>query len=256
VTRLWSGSSWPARKALGLGAAVAVGEVGRNVAVEQLVGERPAVVDGLGGGEGEAKQRPPRPRPHDHVTEERHLREVDERSLVARGPVVVGLGVRNHESVEAVGVLGGEQLRERAAVIVTDNVGALDAQAIEYTGSHSRSVVVIAREVGVSLAVSELVLREIEFGAPLHDVIKMAVPNEILNKPAALTDDEMRTVWRHTLEGERMLERIGGMLGEMGPRRAPPLRALRWHRLPGRAPGRGDPARLARDLGLRRLPRE
>ena len=96
-------------------------------------------------------------------------------------------------------------------------LGEVLATTHEYTGSHSRSVVVIARQVGVSLGVSELVLREIEFGALLHDVGKMAVPNEILNKPTALTDDEMRTVRRHTLEGERMLERIGGMLGEMGP---------------------------------------
>src|SRR5215204_2684838 len=41
-----------------------------------------------------------------------------------------------------------------------------------------------------------------------------------------------------------------------GARRAPPPRALRRHRLPGRAPGRGDSTRLARDLGLRRLPRD
>jgi HD-GYP domain-containing protein (c-di-GMP phosphodiesterase class II) len=63
-------------------------------------------------------------------------------------------------------------------------LGEVLATTHEYTGSHSRSVVVIARQVGVSLGVSELVLREIEFGALLHDVGKMAVPNEILNKPA------------------------------------------------------------------------
>jgi HD-GYP domain-containing protein (c-di-GMP phosphodiesterase class II) len=96
-------------------------------------------------------------------------------------------------------------------------LGEVLATTRGYTGSHSRSVVVIARQVGVSLGVSELVLREIEFGALLRDVGKMAVPNEILNKPAALTDDEMRTVRRHTLGGERMLERIGGMRGEMRP---------------------------------------
>ena len=55
-------------------------------------------------------------------------------------------------------------------------LGEVLATTHEYTGSHSRSVVVIARQVGVSLGVSELVLREIEFGALLHDVGKMAVP--------------------------------------------------------------------------------
>jgi hypothetical protein len=95
-------------KALGLGAAVAVGEVGSYVAVEQLVGERAAVVDGLGRGEGQAKQGPPRPRPHDGVADERDLRETHERPLVARRPIVVGLGVGDHEPAEAVRVLGGE----------------------------------------------------------------------------------------------------------------------------------------------------
>ena len=44
----------------------------------------------------------------------------------------------------------------------------------------------------------------------------MAIPVAILNKPAALTDDEMGLMRTHTIEGERMLSRIGGVLGEAG----------------------------------------
>jgi putative nucleotidyltransferase with HDIG domain len=86
----------------------------------------------------------------------------------------------------------------------------------EYTGAHSRSVVVLAHQVGEVMGVSETVLREIEFGALLHDVGKMSVPNEIINKPGALTDEEWAVMRRHAAEGERMLTQIGGVLAEVG----------------------------------------
>ncbi len=85
-----------------------------------------------------------------------------------------------------------------------------------YTGAHSRSVVVLSRSVGAQMGLDDATLRDIEFGALLHDVGKVNVPNEIINKPGALTDDEWEVMRAHTAEGERMLERIGGMLGEVG----------------------------------------
>lgn len=95
-------------------------------------------------------------------------------------------------------------------------LGELLATTHEYTGSHSRSVVVLAHRVGQRLGLDEETLREIEFGALLHDVGKMAVPVELLNKPDKLSDEEMEQMRRHTAMGERMLERIGGVLGEVG----------------------------------------
>ena len=86
----------------------------------------------------------------------------------------------------------------------------------EYTGRHSRSVVVLAHQVGEAIGLDETDLRDLEFGALLHDVGKIAVPNEILNKPGRLTDAEMAVVRTHTLEGEGMLKRIGGVLGDAG----------------------------------------
>ena len=86
----------------------------------------------------------------------------------------------------------------------------------EYTGHHSRSVVVLAHQVGEALGLDEGTLRDIEFGALLHDVGKISVPNEILNKPGRLTDEEMAVMRLHTLDGEAMLNRIGGALREAG----------------------------------------
>ena len=45
---------------------------------------------------------------------------------------------------------------------------------------------------------------------------KIAVPKEIINKPGALTDEEWVVIKTHTVEGERMLARVGGVLGEVG----------------------------------------
>jgi HD-GYP domain-containing protein (c-di-GMP phosphodiesterase class II) len=42
------------------------------------------------------------------------------------------------------------------------------------------------------------------------------VPNEIINKPGKLTDEEFEIIKRHTIEGEQMLLRVGGLLGEVG----------------------------------------
>ena len=45
---------------------------------------------------------------------------------------------------------------------------------------------------------------------------KVRVPNEIINKPGPLTDDERKVMERHTVEGEQLLLRVGGLLGEIG----------------------------------------
>jgi HD-GYP domain-containing protein (c-di-GMP phosphodiesterase class II) len=95
-------------------------------------------------------------------------------------------------------------------------LGELLSTSDEYTGSHSRSVVVLAHQVGEALNLNPLELREVEFGALLHDVGKLTVPNAIINKPGPLTDDEMERMRAHTVEGEGMLDRIGGVLAEVG----------------------------------------
>ena len=50
----------------------------------------------------------------------------------------------------------------------------------------------------------------------LHDVGKIAIPKEILNKPDKLSDDEFDVMKRHTIEGQHMLDRVGGLLGSVG----------------------------------------
>jgi HD-GYP domain-containing protein (c-di-GMP phosphodiesterase class II) len=85
-----------------------------------------------------------------------------------------------------------------------------------YTALHSRGVVGLALAVASELQLDERERREVEFGALLHDVGKMVIPNEVINKPGPLTDAERRLMDTHTLEGQRLLERVGGLLEEIG----------------------------------------
>ena len=52
--------------------------------------------------------------------------------------------------------------------------------------------------------------------ALLHDVGKIVIPKEILNKPGALSDDEFELMKTHTIEGQVLLDRVGGLLGRVG----------------------------------------
>jgi HD-GYP domain-containing protein (c-di-GMP phosphodiesterase class II) len=98
------------------------------------------------------------------------------------------------------------------AMLLGDVVEADDA----YTGSHSRGVVELSLAVADRLGLDGRRRRNVEFGALLHDVGKIAVPNEIINKKGPLDDAEWEVMRRHTIEGERMLARIGGVLAEVG----------------------------------------
>jgi HD-GYP domain-containing protein (c-di-GMP phosphodiesterase class II) len=86
----------------------------------------------------------------------------------------------------------------------------------DYTAEHSRSVVELARGVAQEMEMDKYELPELEFAALLHDVGKIAIPKQILHKPAALTESEFEVMKTHTIEGQFMLDRIGGLLGRVG----------------------------------------
>jgi HD-GYP domain-containing protein (c-di-GMP phosphodiesterase class II) len=86
----------------------------------------------------------------------------------------------------------------------------------EYTGSHSRDVVDLATAVADRLALTPHERRQVELAALLHDVGKVKIPPEIINKPGALDDDERALMNTHTILGEEMLGQVGGLLGDVG----------------------------------------
>jgi len=101
----------------------------------------------------------------------------------------------------------------RGTVMVLSDVVEADDN---YTAYHCRSVVELATAVGQHLKLKPDELQELEIAALLHDVGKIAIPKEILNKPAKLTDAEFELMKTHTLEGQALLDRIGGRLARVG----------------------------------------
>ena len=98
------------------------------------------------------------------------------------------------------------------AFLLGDLIEADDA----YTGNHSREVLDLTLLIVDELGLSPRERRDAEFVALLHDVGKVQIPNEIINKPGPLTAEERLIINQHTVDGERMLERVGGVLSDVG----------------------------------------
>jgi putative nucleotidyltransferase with HDIG domain len=98
------------------------------------------------------------------------------------------------------------------ALLLGDVVEADDT----YTGEHCKDVVRLALDVARELRLDVDEQRTVEFGALLHDIGKIAVPKEIVNKPGKLDPHEWEIIKTHTVEGQRMLERVGGFMGNVG----------------------------------------
>jgi putative nucleotidyltransferase with HDIG domain len=78
------------------------------------------------------------------------------------------------------------------------------------TEGHTRRVATLAVAIGEHLGLAEGRLRQLAVGGLLHDVGKLSVPNEILNKPGRLTDDEFDEIRRHPGAGRELLTELGG----------------------------------------------
>jgi HD-GYP domain-containing protein (c-di-GMP phosphodiesterase class II) len=98
------------------------------------------------------------------------------------------------------------------AFLLGDVVEADDA----YTGQHSRHVVDLVLAVADRLELGPRDRRHAELTALLHDVGKIRISSEIIRKPGPLTRDERALIETHTVEGERLLDQVGGLLGEVG----------------------------------------
>jgi HD-GYP domain-containing protein (c-di-GMP phosphodiesterase class II) len=98
------------------------------------------------------------------------------------------------------------------ALLLGDVVEADD----HYTGTHSRDVVDLSLAVADALGLDPDVRQQIEFAALLHDVGKIRVPKEILNKHGKLSPAEAAVLRRHTIDGEQMLKQVGGTLSSVG----------------------------------------
>lgn len=96
----------------------------------------------------------------------------------------------------------------KAIIKDTNILGRLRQMEINdlYTYKHSIDVCVIATTIGKWMGLSEKELNKIAIAGLLHDIGKSKIPNEILNKPEKLTNEEYELMKTHALEGYNILK--------------------------------------------------
>ena len=87
------------------------------------------------------------------------------------------------------------------------------AERDRYTGEHSKAVIEMSAGVARYLGLRDAEIERIKSAALVHDIGKVAIPDEILKKPGPLTPAEWELMREHPVIGERILSVLPGMSG-------------------------------------------
>ncbi|MCR4778308.1 MAG: HD domain-containing protein [Lachnospiraceae bacterium] len=83
------------------------------------------------------------------------------------------------------------------------------------TGQHVRRVSEYCKHIALQMGVSEETTGFFKIASMMHDVGKLMIPKDIIEKPDGLTPDEYEIVKAHTLYGEELLSKSDGQIIEM-----------------------------------------
>jgi two-component system cell cycle response regulator len=147
-------------------------------------------------------------------------------------------------SAAAVLALADERMYQRKrggrVPAARQSANVLSAVAEEHApglAEHMRSVRELAHATGIEAGVVGAELDALRYAAALHDIGKLAIPTDILEKPGPLSPDEWELVRQHTIVGERILA--------SAPALERSARLVRWSH--ERVDGSGYPDGLSRD---------
>ncbi len=141
---------------------------------------------------------------------------------------------RTHKSLAQQIEARASELESLSRHVVQTLAAAIDAKDT-YTNGHSDRVASYSREIAKRYGYSEKEQVDIYMMGLLHDVGKIGIPDEIINKPGRLTDSEFATIKTHPEVGDRILKKVKEM---------PKLSVgARWHH--ERYDGKGYPDGLS-----------
>jgi HD-GYP domain-containing protein (c-di-GMP phosphodiesterase class II) len=80
-----------------------------------------------------------------------------------------------------------------------------------FTAAHSRNVAKVSRALAGNVGFSELESNQIYLAGLMHDLGKLSVPNEILNKPGKLDPAESAIIRQHSYYSYRILQEVEGL---------------------------------------------
>ncbi|HEY8554895.1 MAG TPA: HD-GYP domain-containing protein [Burkholderiales bacterium] len=155
----------------------------------------------------------PRPRPvyADQVTLEQEIPVARENYVAARQLLEQTMDdVRTGRTPDAA---GAKRVVTQLADSVIRNPDALTCftqlkNKDQYTAQHSLRVCILALTFGRHLGFDRPALEALGIGALLHDIGKLKVPTELLNKPGPLTEQEYAVIRTHVPRGVEILERL------------------------------------------------
>lgn len=105
-------------------------------------------------------------------------------------------------------IIDGTKEREKILIgILIALTRAIDAKS-PWTAGHSERVTQFAESIGRGLNLNEDQMRVLNISAILHDIGKIAVPEQILDKPGKLTDEEFGVIKKHPQTGADIISSI------------------------------------------------
>jgi len=129
-------------------------------------------------------------------------------------------GLADAEDGRTVNARRNAEALEEASLNIVDELLSLDNIVFNmidiktydgYTFQHSISVAILSVLLGISLDFKRSKLAKVAYSAILHDIGKVFINKNIINKPGKLTDEEYELVKRHPAEGYRYLREHYGM---------------------------------------------
>lgn len=102
---------------------------------------------------------------------------------------------------------GLEKLKKTFGAII-EALNKLVEARDPYTGSHQRRVADLARAIGLDMGLAAEMIDGLSLAAMVHDVGKVAVPSEILNKPGPLSKSEWGLIKNHPWTGHELLKDV------------------------------------------------
>lgn len=151
----------------------------------------------------------------EEVVEERTPRQIYGRALKVVDSIFrdVRLGKipSSEEAREVVRTMAQMTINEPHALFALSMLKDYD----QYTFTHSVNVSVIALAVGRACGVDETGLQTLGLGGLLHDIGKLKVEREIINKPGRLTEEEFAKIREHPRSGADIVAEMDGMTREV-----------------------------------------
>ncbi|SEQ27691.1 HAMP domain-containing protein [Lachnospiraceae bacterium RM5] len=117
---------------------------------------------------------------------------------------IVGEGINDMAAKLEIAFKNKEEFSKQ---VIETLVGTVDAKD-KYTNGHSLRVAKYSREIAKRLGKSKSEQRDIYYAGLLHDIGKIGVPDEIINKTSRLTDDEYDVIKKHPGIGYDLLKNL------------------------------------------------